>query len=103
MINMDVVLEEIKKIDPEVNAEMWHTGGGNMTIYVGTANKDGYFPVAAGPGFVRDDKTVAHFDDFCFGTDGDGDVFEYVQSGSDEEIARRIYSFYEYMNMHEEA
>ena len=102
MINMYEVLNEISKIDPEVNAEMWHTGGGNMTIYVGTANEEGYFPVAAGPGFVRDGQNVAHFDEFCFGVDGDG-PFEYVQSGSSEEIARRIYSFYEYMNMHQEA
>jgi hypothetical protein len=102
MINMDVVLEEIKKIDPELNAEMWHTGGGCMTIYVGTPDEDGMYPVAAGPGFRRDGQNVAHFDDFCYGEDGDG-VFEYVQSGSDADIARRIYSFYEYMNMHKEA
>lgn len=102
MINMDTVLEEIKKIDPEVNAEIWHTGGGCMTIYVGTPDTDGMYPVAAGPGFVRDNQNVADFDDFCFGVDGDG-PYEYVQSGSDLEIARRIYSFYEYMNMHKEA
>jgi len=96
---MSAIIEEIKKIDPETNVELWHTGGGCMTIYVGNPDQDGIYPVAAGPGYMQNDKAVGDFGDFCYGVDGDGPFGIIEFQISDAEIARQIYSFYEYMNI----
>jgi hypothetical protein len=75
-----------------------NTGGGCATIYCGTADADGYYPVAAGPGVVSRigfPFSIGHAEDFCWGSDKDEDDCVTYDGIADEKvIAEKIWLFY---------
>ena len=84
MFNMDEVARILT--DRGIQSYVEHTGGGCATIMCGTADKEGYFPVAAGPGTFqhRDfDFSVGYFEDFCIGKEHDEDNY-FVLEGVNE-------------------
>jgi len=75
-----------------------NTGGGCATIYCGTADADGYYPVAAGPGVVSRlgfPFSIGNAEDFCWGSDKDEtDVVTYDGIADEKVIAEKIWLFY---------
>lgn len=67
-----------------------HTGGGIQTIFAGEPDRDGYYPFAAGPGWIDNGESVASTHDFCWGSDSGGDEECANPDDTDQSVAAKV-------------
>lgn len=68
-------LDEVRDIltSRGVNADVWHSGGGIYTLYVGQPNEEQEYPYAVGPATITDGKPVTEAGDTYGGPHDEGE------------------------------